>query len=341
MANYLAAGAQFLKEGFLTGILIYSIIVIVRYVLKIRRGFSWNCVFEMIFCIYGITLLKITGIFTLTFSSCGTISYNLVPFVGSSIIPVLLNFILFVPYGVLLPLVFGSVKWDFIKIVLIGGFTSLIIEILQMFGGRYAEIDDFLINTLGALSGFIIYSCIHERKENGRKAMISFVVLCLTLTVCFTGIYCVGNNEKELPDGLEAVKSNIAEINVYCNGKKQMIDVYSEAYNYFETQIANCGGHLLKTETISEDMIWNNDCFIEMIYDSPQHIRFTNSDTFCIENADRILYNANQNILYWGNSSYQNCLDYEEMDEETQAYKKEILEEYKKLPELIIHCFEQ
>ena len=88
-------------------------------------------------------------------------------------------------------------------------------------------------------------------------------------------------------------------------------------------------------------MIWNNDCFIEIIYSSPQNINFENADYFSIENADRILYNANQNILYWGNSGYQSCMDYTEMSEELQAHKEEILKQYEQLPGLIISYFEQ
>ncbi len=339
--NYLIKGVQSLKDGFLIGIPIYLIIIILLYFLKIRRGISWKCIFEMMFCIYGITLLKITGIFTLNYSLDGIFSYNLMPFIGSSMIPVLLNFILFVPYGFLLPLVFRSCQWNWKKIIFISGLTSFVIELLQMFGGRYAEIDDFLINTLGAFSGFIIYSCICIRKQTHKKAIMSFVFLCLTLIICFVGIYCIGDNEKQLPDGLDAVESNIAEVNLYFNGEKRMIAVDSEVYHCFANQIYNCGGHLLETESISENMIWNNDCFIEIIYTSPQYIHFENADHFSIENADRLLYNADQNILYWGNSNYQNCLDYTKTGEELLAHKEEILEQYEQLPALIISCFNQ
>lgn len=57
----------------------------------------------------------------------------------------------------------------------------------------------------------------------------------------------------------------------------------------------------------------------------------TYRDFFSIENADRLLYIAGQNILYWGDSGYQNCLDYTKMDGELQAHKEEILMEYREL----------
>ena len=99
---------------------------------------------------------------------------------------------------------------------------------------------------------------------------------------------------------------------------------------------------MLEIQNASESEIWNEaDCFIEIIYDSPQTIEFENAENFFIENADKILYNANKNILYWGNSSYQKYLDYAEMDEELQAHKEEILKGYEQLPTLIKRYFEQ
>lgn len=338
--NYIINGINNLKYGALIGVAVYIIISCFLYILKKRRGISRKCFAEAIFCIYGITLLLTTGIFTLSYSPSGTFSYNLVPFVGSSIIPVLLNFILFVPYGFLLPLVFSSFKWNWKKVVMIGGLTSLVIEVLQMFGGRYAEIDDFLINTFGAFTGYIIYICIHEFKKNHKKAVLSFVSLCFTLIICFGGIYFVGNNDEQLPDGLDAVESNIAEINVYSGEERREIEIASDIYNCFTSQISNCGGHVLEPRSIDESEIWNDsNCFIEIIYNFPQTIVFENSKDFSISNADMILYNADRNILYWGDTYYQNCVDYTELTDELQEHRNEILEGYERLRILIIECF--
>lgn len=337
--NYIMNGIQTFKGAILIGVPVYIIILVLLYLFKVRRNISWKCIFEMIFCIYVITLLKTTGIFTLTYNLDGRYNYNLIPFVGSSIVPVLLNFVLFIPYGLLLPLIFRSCKGNWKKVVIICGLSSLTIELLQLFGGRYAEIDDFLFNTFGAFSGYIIYTCVDERKKNRKKAVVSIVSLCAALIICFTGIYALGDNEKQLPDGLSAVENNIAEINVYSGGEKRTLD-NTYVYNVFAIQISNCGGHLLEIQNASESDVWNEtDCFIEIIYDSPQTIAFENAENFYIENADRVLYNADKNILYWGNSSYQNCLDYKKLDEDLQAHKEEILDGYKQLPTLIDGCF--
>lgn len=340
--NYFVTGVQTVKGAILIGVPIYITIIVLLFLFKIRRSISWRCVFEMLLSIYFVFLLKTTGIFTLTYHLDGIFSYNLVPFVGSSIVPVFLNFVLFIPYGLLLPLVFRSCRGNWKKVVSICGLTSLTIEVLQLFGGRYAEIDDVFINTLGAFSGYMIYTCTNEWKNHRKKAVVSMVSLCMAIFICFTGIYAVGDHEKPLPDGLSAVENSIAEFNVYSGMEKRSMDVNSDVYNVFTSQISNCGGHLLEVRNVSESEIWNEtDCFIEIVYDSPQNIEFENAENFSIENADRILYNADQNILYWGNSGYQSCLDFAKMNEELQTHKEEILKGYEELPMLIKSYFEQ
>lgn len=340
--NYIMRGIQALKESFLAGILVYLAILALLYLFKKRRNISWKCIFEAIFCVYCVTLLNLTGIFTLRYSLNGSFSYNLVPFIGSAIVPILLNFALFFPLGFLLPVIFRSCRSSWKKVAAICGLTSLAIEILQLFGGRYAEMEDFLINTLGGFSGCVIYTGIHERKTNRKKAIISIVSLCLALALCFLGIYAVGDNEEQLPDGLAAAENNIAEIHVYSGGEKRSIDVDSYIYRTFASQINNCGGHLLKIQKATESEIWNDeDCFIEIIYASAQTITFENADNFSMENADRLLYNADRNILYWGDSGYQNCVDFTKMNEELLAHKDEILKAYAELPALIRDCVHQ
>ena len=93
--NYMIKGIQALKESFFLGIIIYIVIFVLLYLFKKRRTISWNYMFEGIFCIYCITLLNLTGIFTLSYSLNGPFNYNLLPFIGSSIVPILLNFACF------------------------------------------------------------------------------------------------------------------------------------------------------------------------------------------------------------------------------------------------------
>ena len=143
--NYMIKGIQALKESVFLGIIIYIVIFVLLYLFKKRRTISWNYMFEGIFCIYCVTLLNLTGIFTLSYSLNGPFNYNLLPFIGSSIVPILLNFALFFPLGFLLPLVFRSCRGNWKKVAIISGLISFLIELLQLFGGRYAEMEDFYI----------------------------------------------------------------------------------------------------------------------------------------------------------------------------------------------------
>ena len=164
--NYIVRGLADLKYSIGIGCLIYAILFLIMYTFKKRKEISWKCISELIFCIYGVLLLKQVGIFSLHFSFNGIMSYNIIPFIGSSFVPVVLNFILFVPYGFLLPVVFSSCKWNWKRILCVGSLTSLTIELMQMFGGRYAEIDDFLINASGAVTGYFFYACLLNFRKN-------------------------------------------------------------------------------------------------------------------------------------------------------------------------------
>ena len=77
------------------------------------------------------------------------------------------NIALFLPFGFLLPLLFkscGSLR----RVMLVGFCLSLSIETIQFFSRfigslRAVDIDDVLLNTLGACLGFVIYRAIGGR----------------------------------------------------------------------------------------------------------------------------------------------------------------------------------
>ena len=71
-------------------------------------------------------------------------------------IDTILNLVLFVPLGFFLPLLYK--KYHHIKNVVLTGFLfSLSIEIIQMFGWGATDINDLIINTVGACLGYLIY----------------------------------------------------------------------------------------------------------------------------------------------------------------------------------------
>jgi len=95
------------------------------------------------------------------------LSINLIPFhtIGAylsrgnfflSLINLGGNVVVFLPIGLMPPLLWK--KWQRIwKAAGAGFLTSLSIETIQLFIGRSVDIDDVLLNTLGALLGYLLY----------------------------------------------------------------------------------------------------------------------------------------------------------------------------------------
>lgn len=332
--NYIMLGISHLRFGVIAGGFLYFAILLLLFAGKTRKRISWRNLAELVFCIYGVTLLKAAGIFSLRFFLHGTLSYNLIPFLGSSFLPVALNMVLFVPLGFLLPCVFPKGSWNWKKAAAAGLSVSCAIEVLQLFGGRYAEMEDLLINAFGTWVGFMLYHCLRAFRSDRKKAWKDIALLCVTLGVCLGGIWLVGDHEEPLPDGLLAAEKDVLEVNLYCGGKKRNIDISSEIYMTYATMLNNCGGHLLEAQAVSEKELWTGDCCIELLYAAPQAIRFENAEDFTI-NADRILYNADRYMLYWGNGGYQNSLNYAALDTELAEHQDTILEEYDGLRSMI------
>ena len=70
---------------------------------------------------------------------------------------IILNILLFVPFGYLLPTLFPQLKWW--QVILLALTFSLCIEFLQLLTRLgYADIDDMINNTCGAAIGFLCCS---------------------------------------------------------------------------------------------------------------------------------------------------------------------------------------
>ncbi|WP_164488964.1 VanZ family protein [Romboutsia sp. Marseille-P6047] len=167
MDQYIWTGIWILTSNIVIALKMYLVFLSILWITKKRKIFKlMQSIFEVMLLTYTITLLKITGIigmkFYFSYVMNGMYNMNLIPFKDVSIMMLFLNFLLFLPYGFLLPCVFKKLRVNGKKILIIGFTTSFSIELLQLFGGRFAEIDDILINSLGAYTGFIIFSYISK-----------------------------------------------------------------------------------------------------------------------------------------------------------------------------------
>ena len=94
-----------------------------------------------------------------------------------------LNAVMFAPFGFLLPVLWrGCRKWS--VATLAGFLLSLTIELLQMFCFRATDVDDLLMNTLGALLGYFLAWLFFHKKWAREPAPGTFKVSdSLSLTV--------------------------------------------------------------------------------------------------------------------------------------------------------------
>ena len=132
----------------------------------------WICIF--LFYLY--MVLETTGIGTIwDIGKFGAVirleEINLLPFSNTSFGTCFLNAFMFMPLGFLLPLIWKEFE-TLTNVVLAASSWSLSIEICQLFNRRRTDIDDLLMNTLGAMIGFFFWKffelCFQNRK---RKAV--------------------------------------------------------------------------------------------------------------------------------------------------------------------------
>lgn len=146
------------------------------------------------------------AVFNLTgFPYLGTLSpeanVNLVPFstISEFSIHTILNVLLFVPFGFLLPILWNSFSKG-IRTTLLGFAFSLLIELSQLLTFRVTDIDDLITNTLGTLIGNLIAllylhivknhkDTISENEENKKTHTTKADLIEFSLLL--SGVLCV------------------------------------------------------------------------------------------------------------------------------------------------------
>lgn len=136
-----------------------------------------NMILASLFAFLFAGIFTVTGIPSVYSLISGSFdgAINLIPFseVISSPLQYILNVILFIPVGLLLPIThpaFRQLKYAACS----GFFLSLLIETLQLFNFRTTDINDLIANTLGAILGFAVINCWSEGfKRKGAFSSIS------------------------------------------------------------------------------------------------------------------------------------------------------------------------
>lgn len=84
---------------------------------------------------------------------------SLVPFQSEGIFTYCMNVIMFMPLGFLLPFIWRNFR-NPLKTTLTGFLFSMCIELAQLPTNRLADIDDLMMNTLGAVLGYTVWKIV-------------------------------------------------------------------------------------------------------------------------------------------------------------------------------------
>ncbi|WP_207744107.1 VanZ family protein [Romboutsia sp. 1001713B170131_170501_G6] len=158
--------------------LIYQIIAIKQGDLKEKIYLVPHLIWVYIFLIYIYLALSVAGIGSIwdidQYSEIIRLEeINLILFNSDGILTYILNIIMFMPLGFLLPLIWERFR-NHIRVFLTGVGFSLAIEICQLFNHRATDIDDLMMNSLGAVLGYFIWVFV-SKLFNSINKEIAFI----------------------------------------------------------------------------------------------------------------------------------------------------------------------
>ena len=155
----------FLGYEALSGFVPFLLVFIVMKKNQKRKGVScshYHSIGVLVFSLYVIGVFYFTGAGTLYDSLMYKLEtrqeqVNLIPFSHDiDIMGYLLNIVLFIPLGLLVPIIWKKMN-NLTHIIGIGLFFTILIEISQLLNNRATDIDDIILNLLGAVIGFGLF----------------------------------------------------------------------------------------------------------------------------------------------------------------------------------------
>ena len=198
MKELLFYGYEFLSE-FIPFLIVLAVFIYSRK----KKGLDISkssCVMLVIFSIYIIGVYHFTSTGTLYNGLIYQLEMrkdliNLIPFSSDiDFIGYFLNAVLFVPLGILVPLIYT--KMDKLKYIFGTGLGfSMLIEISQLLNNRRTDIDDLILNTVGAIIGFALYKIFNKYTYSKYQLndKIPMVIMVVSILVIFIGRFMFFN----------------------------------------------------------------------------------------------------------------------------------------------------
>lgn len=144
-----------------------------------RKTRAFHCIWTYIMMVYIRLVFLVTGIGSVwdiverggLAPALRQARINLIPLQSAGLFTYCMNAIMFMPLGFLLPYIWKNYRNPF-KTALAGFFFSALIEAAQLPTNRLVDIDDLMMNTLGAFLGYLVWKLIgphfFNRKEEQR-----------------------------------------------------------------------------------------------------------------------------------------------------------------------------
>ncbi|PDZ44448.1 VanZ family protein [Bacillus wiedmannii] len=178
--------------------IIFCIVFQIGFYFKAKRTVSIrHFLWVYVFLFYLSLVYRVTQIATVwdisryeTWIRVSQINLTLFDTAGST--TYLLNILLFMPFGFLLPTIWPHFR-KMKNTVCAGFFFSLAIELNQLLNNRITDIDDLFTNTLGAIVGYVLYRalfkliCKREEKKLDNNSLVIKYEAIFFLVCSFVG----------------------------------------------------------------------------------------------------------------------------------------------------------
>ncbi|MGG1339964.1 hypothetical protein COF09_01040 [Bacillus toyonensis] len=179
--------------------IMFCIVFQIGFYFKAKRNISiLHFLWVYVFLFYLSLVYKVTQIATVwdksryeTWIRVSQINLTLFDTAGST--TYLLNIVLFMPLGFLLPTIWPQFR-KMKNTVCAGFFFSLAIELNQLLNNRITDIDDLFTNTLGAIVGYVIYRALfkmickrEEKKLDTNSSLVIKYEAVFCLVCSFVG----------------------------------------------------------------------------------------------------------------------------------------------------------
>ncbi|MEX1377881.1 MAG: VanZ family protein [Eubacteriales bacterium] len=168
--EYLGVGISFFIQYIPLALIIFCAFTVIKFLIKRKVEFKFLIMLcEILWITTVLVILKITGItvenIKLIFLFDGNVncSFNLI---GDGVsMATFLNVIMFIPLGFLTPIIFPRLQKKWLYTILLGFIFSISIELIQIFVGRFVQLNDVLMNTLGVFIGYEIWYFLLKRRN--------------------------------------------------------------------------------------------------------------------------------------------------------------------------------